>query len=104
MGQTLQTVNGNAVVSALLYVVATVCIVAAWGDASAELYLELGAGHSSSIDTLGPHDVGSRPLGTVELGYQHNGWGVSYLHVSDPTAKDNGLNMIRATKRFGWFK
>ena len=87
-----------AIVSALLFAMVS------WGDASAELYLELGAGHSSSIDTLGNHDVGSRPMGTVELGYQRNGWGVSYLHVSDPTAKDNGLNMIRATKRFGLFK
>lgn len=75
-----------------------------WDDAHAELYLELGAGHSSSIDSLGSDHIGARPMGTVELGYQRDGWGVSYLHVSDPTAKDNGLNILRVTKRFGWFK
>jgi len=79
-----------------------------WSEAEAELYIKGGCGHSSSIDTLGNHDIGARPLCTAGLIYQRKAWGVEYLHVSDPTARDYGINMVQGTVRIqiksGWFK
>jgi len=90
-----------AAVSAFLW-----CIWSA--DAEAETYIKGGCGYSSKIDTLGNHDVGAKPLCTAGLIYQRKAWGVEYLHVSDPTARDYGINMLQLTVRkqikFGWFK
>lgn len=74
-------------------------------DARAELILELGAGYSYPTDGLGDDHVGSQPLGTVMLGYEHkSGYGISYTHISNPTTTaDYGINMLRVTKRFSWF-
>lgn len=72
--------------------------------ASAELNLELGLGHTYPSDTLGDNKINSQPVGTVELGYSHkSGFGVSYLHISNPAEKDYGINMLRFTKRFTLF-
>jgi len=84
-----------AAVSAFLW-----CI---WSDANAELMLELSAGYSYPTDTLGNEHIGDRPLATLEAGWNHKyGYGISYLHISDPTARDYGVNLLRVKKRFTW--
>ena len=85
-----------AAVSAFLW-----CIWSA--DANAELMLELSAGYSYPTDTLGNEHIGDRPLATIEAGWNHkSGYGISYLHISDPTARDYGINLLRVKKRFTW--
>ena len=73
-------------------------------SAEAELILELGLGHTYPSDTLGDNKINSQPIGTVELGYVHpSGFGLSYLHISNPAEEDYGINMVRVTKRFTLF-
>ena len=73
-------------------------------ESRSELILELGLGHTYPSDTLGDNKINSQPIGTVELGYVHkSGFGVSYLHISNPVEQDYGINMLRATKQFTWF-
>ena len=72
-------------------------------DANSELYLEFGIGYSHPTDSIGSDEVGDQPIATAEAGWQHkSGLGISYLHLSNPTARDYGINMLRATKRFKW--
>ena len=92
----------------LIVAAVTVLLLTMVVDAEAETYIKGGCGYSSKIDTLGNHDVGAKPLCTAGLIYQRKAWGVEYLHVSDPTARDYGINMLQLTVRkqikFGWFK
>ena len=71
-------------------------------DSEAELMLELSAGYSYPTDSLGDDEVGDQPLATLEAGWNHKGYGISYLHISNPTARDYGVNMLRIKKRFTW--
>ena len=87
-----------------LIAVVTICLGLWANSAEAELILELGLGHTYPSDSLGDNKINSQPIGTVELGYVHkSGFGVSYLHISNPAEQDYGINMIRATKRFTFF-
>jgi len=74
-----------------------------WDEADAELMLELSAGYSYPTDSLGNDEVGDQPLATAEAGWNSkSGYGISYLHISNPTARDYGINMLRVKKRFTW--
>ena len=85
-----------AAVSAFLW-----CIWSA--DANAEIMLELSAGYSHPTDSLGNDDIGDQPIATLEAGWNSKlGYGISYLHISNPTARDYGINMLRIKKRFTW--
>ena len=85
--------------------VVTICLWLWATAADAEMILELGLGHTYPSDTLGDNKINSQPIGTVELGYVHkSGFGVSYLHISNPAEEDYGINMLRATKRFTFFE
>ena len=87
----------------LVVALLTACLFFLSADADAELMLELSAGYSYPTDTLGNEHIGDRPLATLEAGWNHkSGYGISYLHISDPTARDYGINMWRVKKRFTW--
>ena len=74
-----------------------------WDEANAELMLELSAGYSYPTDSLGDDEVGDQPIATAEMGWNsRSGYGISYLHISNPTTKDYGINMLRVKKRFTW--
>jgi len=74
-----------------------------WDEADAELMLELSAGYSYPTDSLGNDEVGDQPLATAEAGWNSkSGYGISYLHISNPTTRDYGINMLRIKKRFTW--
>ena len=75
--------------------------------ASAEFYAEVGVGYNSNYDTLENERVDLQPLASFEAGWvssRKRGWakglGVNYLHLSNPTARDRGINMGRIVKRF----
>jgi hypothetical protein len=77
---------------------------------SAELYVEVGVGYNSNYDTLENSRIDLQPLASFEAGWVSNskhgimkGVGVDYLHLSNPTARDRGINMGRITKRFSLF-
>ena len=87
----------------LLIAAVTVLLLTMVVDAEAELMLELSAGYSYPTDSLGNDEVGDQPLATLEAGWNSkSGYGISYLHISNPTARDYGINMLRIKKRFTW--
>ena len=87
----------------LIVAAVTVLLLTMVVDAEAELMLELSAGYSYPTDSLGNEHIGDRPLATLEAGWNHkSGYGISYFHISDPTARDYGVNMLRIKKRFTW--
>jgi len=90
--------------------VVTICLGLWHGSADAELYAEVGIGYNSNYDTLGNNRIDLQPLASFEAGWKSNkkhgfmkGVSVNYLHLSDPTARDRGINMGRVTKRFTFF-
>lgn len=86
----------------LLVAAITVLLLILTDEAGAELSLELGIGHTYN-NSLGNTEIDNQPVGTVELGYRHEkGFGVSYLHISNPNEQDYGINLFRVTKKWSW--
>jgi hypothetical protein len=84
-------------------VVLSIVVIANAHAAEKYLYLEVGLGHNLGFDSLGSESLQGQEIATIEAGRNFGkGWGLNFLHLSNPTARDYGINLFRVVKRFEW--
>ena len=62
--------------------------------AGGQPFFSAGLGYNVHGDTLRTSELNEGPLGIVRLGWKTDHIAAGYLHVSDPSVRDYGLNAI----------